>query len=102
MIKVPTTMPITLPSRPALLKKELPAQIASVDCDKTALVSFAENNGNDYLVIVNADCFSKCTVSIDFKQMCYTIDRSGVFTAQEPGKRDFTLDEGDMLVVKYR
>ena len=85
-----------------LLKKELPVQIASVDCDKTALVSFEENNGNDYLVIVNADCFSKCTVSIDFKQMCYTIDRSGAFTAQEPGKRDFTLDEGDMLVVKYR
>ncbi len=85
-----------------LVASELPGQIASVECDKTALVSFEENGGNDYLVIVNADCFSKCTVSVDFKERCYTIDRSGAFTLQEPGKRDFVLDEGDMLVVKYR
>ena len=85
-----------------LLTGELPAQIASVGCDSTALVSFEENGGNDYLVIVNSDCFSKCSVSIDFKDMCYTIDRSGAFSEQQPGKRDFVLDEGDMLVVKYR
>ena len=65
-------------------------------------MGFEENNGNDYLVVVNSDCFSKCKVSVDFTQLCYTIDRTGAFTEQQPGKRDFVLDEGDMLVIKYR
>ena len=85
-----------------LLASELPQQIASVSCDKTALVGFEENNGNDYLAIVNGDCFSKCTVTVDFADLAYTIDRTGAFTEQQPGKRDFVLDEGDMLVIKYR
>ena len=85
-----------------LLASDLPEEIASIDSDRTALVGFEENNGNDYLVVVNSDCFSKCKVSVDFTQLCYTIDRTGAFTEQQPGKRDFVLDEGDMLVIKYR
>ena len=85
-----------------LLQSELPEEIASIDSDRTALVSFEENNGNDYLVVVNGDCFTKCKVTVDFAKLSYTIDRTGTFTEQQPGKRDFVLDEGDMLVIKYR
>lgn len=85
-----------------LLQSELPKEIASIQSDRTALVGFEENNGNDYLVVVNGDCFTKCTVTVEFNELAYTIDRTGAFTEQQPGKRDFVLDEGDMLVIKYR
>ena len=85
-----------------LLEEDLPEQVKSIDSESTALVSFEENNGNDYIVVVNGDCFTKCNVSVEFTQMCYTIDRNGVFTEHQPGKEKFTLDEGDMLVIKYR
>ena len=85
-----------------LISEDLPAEIASVDSDKTALVSFVENDGNEYVVVVNSSCFDKCTAEVEFASLAYTIDRNGTFTEHQPGKEKFTLDEGDMLVIKYR
>ena len=85
-----------------LIPSDLPAEIASIDTDKTALVSFVENGGNGYIVLVNGSCFEKVTAEVEFASLAYTIDRTGTFTEQLPGKRSFTLDEGDMLVIKYR
>lgn len=85
-----------------LISEDLPAEIPSIDSDKTALVSFVENDGNEYIVVVNSTCFEKCTAEVEFASMAYTIDRTGAFTEHQPGKERFTLDEGDMLVIKYR
>lgn len=85
-----------------LVSEDLPAEVPSIDSDKTALVSFVENNGNEYIAVVNGTCFDKCTVEVEFASLAYTIDRTGAFTEHQPGKEKFTLDEGDMLVIKYR
>ena len=73
-----------------------------MDSDVTALVSFEENAGGDYLIMVNSSVTQKCTATIEFASSVYTIDRTGAFIEQLPGKRDFVIDEGDMLVIKYR
>lgn len=85
-----------------LISEDLPPEISSIDSDKTALVSFEENDGNKYIVVVNGSCFEKCTAEIEFASMAYTIDREGVFHEHQPGKEKFVMDEGDMLVIKYR
>lgn len=84
-----------------LLESDLPAQIASIDSDLPALVSFVENGANRYVVVVNTSCESKCNLKVDFSDLVYTIDRTGAFAEQRSGAKDFVLDEGDMLVIKY-
>ncbi len=85
-----------------LTSGDLPAEISYVGTDRTALVSFVENGGNEYVVVVNGSCFEKCNVEVELSSMAYTIDRTGAFTEHQQGKAEFVLDEGDMLVVKYR
>lgn len=85
-----------------LIPEDLPAAIPSVDTDVTALVSFVENGTNRYLVLVNSSTVEKCTAEVEFAQMAYTIDREGVFHEHQPGKEKIVIDEGDMLVIKYR
>ncbi|MBO4417543.1 MAG: hypothetical protein J5801_05445 [Bacteroidales bacterium] len=84
-----------------LLKEDLPAAIASLDTDLTALVSFVENGANRYIVVVNSSWTRKCNASVEFAAACSTIDRNGVVSQWSKGKTAFVIDEGDMLVIKY-
>ena len=81
---------------------ELPAAIGSLSTDKTALVSFFENRGNEYIAIVNQSYTDKITASVTFNEMAYTIERDGSFVEHGPGIEDFTIDEGDLMVIKIR
>ena len=85
-----------------LLASDLPEEIASVDSEITALVSFEENAGGNYLIMVNSSCSQKCTATVEFNSPVYTVGRDGSFTEHQPGKEKFVMDEGDMLVIKYR
>lgn len=85
-----------------LLEEDLPEEIVSIDSDKTALISFVENGPNRYIAVVNSSCMEKFTAEVEFAAMAYTIDRDGKFTEHQPGKEKFVIDEGDMLVIKYR
>lgn len=79
---------------------DLPPQIAGIEAGSDAIVSFIENSGNSYAVIVNQDWRRKLNLDIDFTQMVYSIDTDGNFCEQMPGRHKFTVDEGDMLVIK--
>ena len=85
-----------------LIPEDLPASVPFIDTDVTALVSFVENGFNRYIVLVNSSTVAKCTAEVEFAEMAYTIDREGVFHEHQPGREKFVMDEGDMLVIKYR
>ena len=87
---------------PHLQKADLPEVINGIDADGSAVVSFLSNGGNEYVAICNKSWKEKLSVDIEFTREVYTVDREGEFHAQAPGKAQFTIDEGDMLVVKWR
>ena len=82
--------------------KDLPPQIASLFTSREAVVSIVENNGNEYLVVVNSLWNWTQQVAIDLNDVVYMIDHDGNFTELQPGISRFDLEGGDMLVFKYR
>jgi hypothetical protein len=85
-----------------LIEADLPEAVASLDSDRTALVSFIENGDARYIVVVNTEWRETVTVSADFRQEVAMIDRSGKTYSVNPGSHSFTVDGGDMLVIKWR
>lgn len=85
-----------------LCPADLPHEISGLSTDQDALVSFISNRGNQYITVANKSLKEKMTVDAIFTDMVYTIARDGVFVENQPGPARFTLDEGDMLVIKYR
>ena len=81
---------------------DLPPQIRTLSTDQDALIGFISNRGNKYVTVANKSLKEKMTLDVIFDDMVYTIARDGLFTEQQPGPAQFTLDEGDMLVIKYR
>ena len=85
-----------------LTKDDLPGAIEDITSDNPALVSFVGNSGNEYIAVCNKSYLEKMSVDVIFTRTVYTIDRDGIFTEQLPGKASFTIDEGDMLVIKWK
>ena len=83
-------------------KSDLPEAIGNITADGSAVVSFIGNSGSEYVVICNKSWQEQLSVEIDFTRVVYTIDREGEFTEQQPGKTSFTIDEGDMMVIKLK
>ena len=81
---------------------DYPEAISDMAIGGDALVSFVGNRGNEYLVVCNKSWQQKLPVELTFTRTVYTIDRNGDFTGQRPGTAAFTIDEGDMLVIKWR
>ena len=81
---------------------DLPDAIETLSTNQNALVSLLTNRGNEYVTVANKSLTDKMTLDVIFNDMVYTIDHDGVFAEQQPGLARFTLDEGDMLVIKYR
>ena len=85
-----------------LVKDDLPDAIEDITVNNPALVSFVGNSGNEYVAICNKDYLTKLKVEVTVTRTVYTIDRDGEFTEQQPGTTSFTIDEGDMLVIKWK
>ena len=81
---------------------DLPPEIGSLSTDQDALVGFISNRGNKYLTVANKSLKERMRLDVIFDKMVYTIARDGLFVEQPSGAAQFTLDEGDMLVIKYR
>lgn len=81
---------------------DLPIEIASLTADQDALVGFIENRGNKYVTVANKSLKNKMTIQAVFNDVVYTIARDGLFVEQPSGPARFVLDEGDLLVIKYR
>ena len=85
-----------------LTAADYPEAISDISVAGSAVVSFIGNNGNEYVTICNKSYENKISAKVTFTREVYTIDRNGVFTLREPGEHQFTLDEADMLVIKWR
>ena len=85
-----------------LTPADYPEAIGDMSIDGDALISFIGNNGNEYVAVCNKSWQEKLPVELTFTRTVYTIDRNGGFTEQQPGTSAFEIEEGDMLVVKWR
>lgn len=81
---------------------DLPEAVSSLATSGTAMVSLLENKGNEYLAIVNQSFTSKITAKVGFAAMAYTIERDGSFTEHTAGSESFTIDEGDLMLIKVK
>ena len=90
------------PGDVALLASDIPPQMSDFTTSDQMLVSFVKNKGNLYLVAVNQSWQSPVTVDVTFTEMVYVIDHDGNFIEMQPGEAHLNVEEGDMLVIKYR
>ena len=81
---------------------DLPENIGSLETSGTAMVSFIGNRGNRYITIVNQSYTQKITAQVAFSGVAYTIERDGSFVEHLPGSEQFTIDEGDLMVIKVK
>ena len=81
---------------------DYPEAISDIAIDGDALVSFVANNGSEYVAVCNKTWQEKLPVNITFAKSVFTIDREGAFAEHLPGAEPFVIDEGDMLVIKWK
>ena len=85
-----------------LAAEDIPDALSGLSIGGNALVSFVCNDGNEYMVICNKSWQEKLPVEIGFAKRVYLIDREGAFAEHHPGLETFMIDEGDMLVIKWK
>ena len=81
---------------------DLPEQIKSLSAEGEALVSFIENNGNEYVAVMNSVWTMQKKICVELTDMVYAIDHDGVFTQLAPGSHDILLDGGDVVIFKVK
>lgn len=86
----------------ALSKKDLPEEIEDMTSGESATVSFVENNGNRYIVVVNNFWDAEQEFTIKLRKPVYYIDSDAEFHLYEAGEYDFVIPKGGMLAFKYR
>lgn len=86
----------------ALSIQDMPEEIEKIEVAGSATVSFIENRGNEYVVIVNNYCNWDQPMGIHLKSPAYMIDTEGEFHLYEPGGWAFDIPSGGMMVFKYR
>ena len=101
VVKTRFTGPTPFACRP-LVAADLPEAIASLESDRTALVSFIENGDARYVAIVNSTHKSKTAVLASFTAPVSIISRTGAVSECPAGKNALVIDEGDMLVIRYK
>ena len=90
------------PFEAALSYKDLPSQINSLNVSHSGTVSFIENNGNEYVAVVNNYAVFDQILSIDVNTPVYIIGSEGQFDLLEPGLTHFNLKSGEMIVIKVK
>ncbi|MBP5505724.1 MAG: beta-galactosidase [Bacteroidales bacterium] len=81
---------------------DFPECLKSLEVTSGATVSFIENDGNEYIVIVNNYWTANQVVSIELSSPVYLIDKDAQFQELRPGAHDLWLEMGEMLVLKYK
>ena len=81
---------------------DYPAQIKNITVPWSATVSFIENNGNEYIAVVNDYWSAEQPLSIELADSVYSIEPDGSFTICQSGVNNFTIPKGGMMVFKYK
>lgn len=86
----------------ALSIVDFPPEVDDVKVDLSATVSFIENNGNSYMVVVNNYWGVQQTATISINCPAYSIGSDGRFEELDAGIKKLDLPRGGMIVIKYR
>ena len=85
-----------------LTPDDLPEGIDDIVAPVSATVSFIENDGNEYIVIINDLLVVDQQIAIYLNKPVYYIDSDANFTLYEAGAYGFLIPKGGMLAFKYR
>jgi len=86
----------------ALSPGDLPEEIEDIHSNGSVTASFVENNGNEYIAIVNNYWNVDQDVAVDANDWYYEIDKDGNFIEHGPGVSYLKVEKGGMTVLKYR
>lgn len=90
------------PHDTVLSQHELPAEIGEIVTGWSATVSFVENNGSEYIAVVNNYWNIEQQIYVKLNAPVFLIDSDAQFTLYEAGDWEFTIPRGGMLVFKYK
>ncbi len=85
-------------------ESKIPDEIASVYSDRPLTMSLIENDGgrSEYFNIVSRTHLRSTPLHLRFKYPVQTVERDGSLKSLNPGDYDFTLDPGDILIIKTK
>lgn len=83
---------------------QLPDAIASVYSKDSFLMSMIENDGgeSEYLCIVSRTHLKTTQIHLRFRYPVQTVERDGSIGTINPGDYDFTVEPGDIIIIKTR
>ena len=83
-------------------KQDLPEEIEDIISGESATVSFVENKGNKYVVVINNFWSKGQQIAIKLRKPVYYIDSDAAYHLYEAGEWGFIIPEGGMMAFKYR
>lgn len=86
----------------SLTPMDLPQQFNGFASTYSCCFSFVENNGNEYIAIVNNYWNVDQDLMVDANDWYYEIDKDGNFIEHGPGVSYLKVEKGGMTVLKYR
>ncbi len=83
---------------------QLPEAVMSYRSESDLLLTLIENDGgkSEYLNIMSRTHFKSSKVHVRFKYPVQTVERDGSLKTYNPGDYDFTIEPGDILIVKTK
>jgi hypothetical protein len=86
----------------ALSRLDFPPEVKSMEVTFSATVSFIENRGNEYIVVVNNYWSADEILTVELEAPAYAISSDGQFQELEPGLTHLWLAKGEIVVLKYK
>ncbi len=88
----------------AVDESRIPDVITSVYSKNSFLMSSLENDGgeSEYFCIVSRTHLKTTQIHLRFKYPVQTVERDGSLKVVNPGDHDFSIDPGDILIIKIK
>ena len=88
----------------ALDAAQLPEELASFSSESDLLFTLIENDGgmSEYLNVMSRVHYKKSSIHLRFRHPVQTVERDGSLKTYNPGDYDFTIDPGDILIIKTK
>ena len=83
---------------------KLPEEIMSVTTENDLIISLSENDGgqSEYFFVKSRTHVKTCKAHLRFRHPVQTVERDGSLKTYNAGDYDFTIDKGDILIIKTK
>ncbi len=88
----------------AVDNSQIPDEIVSYRSESDLLMTLIENDGgrSEYLNVMSRTHIKPSAIRIRFRYPVQTVERDGSLKTLNPGDYDFTIEPGDILIIKTR